>query len=114
MPEIRHHNCPLKRRPGEIERLNAQGDCPHGVYRMLREAGLANVQDRPFLAGFRSSDPMVEPATMESVRSALFAKGFIANELDGLISECLARLAEPDTVSTFHTVLPVWGIRRET
>src|SRR5215471_3511485 len=45
----------------------------HGLYRMLQEAGLENVEYRPFLLGFRSSDPMADylPATMQSLRSTL-------------------------------------------
>jgi ubiquinone/menaquinone biosynthesis C-methylase UbiE len=88
----------------------------HDMYRMLRQAGFENVQYRPFTVGFRSSDPMADylPATMESVRSALLERRLIANELDVTIAECRAHLGDPSTVSTYHTVVQVWGTRRAT
>ena len=88
----------------------------HDLYRMVRQAGLEDVQYRPFLVGFRSSEPMADylPATMESVRSALLEKRLIANELDAAIAECRAHLAAPGTVSTYHTVVQVWGTKRVT
>jgi hypothetical protein len=88
----------------------------HDLYRMLRKAGLEKVQYRPFLVGFRPSDPMADylPATMESVRSALLNRPLIANELDATIAECRAHLAEPGTVTTYHTVVQVWGTRPTT
>jgi SAM-dependent methyltransferase len=86
----------------------------HGLYRLLRQAGFEDVQYRPFLVGFRSSDPMADylPATMESFRSVLLERGLTASDLTGLIAECRAHLAEPDTVSTYHTVVQVWGAKR--
>jgi len=89
---------------------------PHDLYRMFRQSGLEDVQYRPFLVGFRPSDPMADylPATMESVRSALMEKRSIdANELDVAIAACRAHLADPSTVSTYHTVVQVWGKRRD-
>jgi SAM-dependent methyltransferase len=88
----------------------------HAQYRMLRQAGLEDVQYRPFLVGFRSGDPMADyfPATMESLRSVLLEKRLFASELDAVIAECRAHLAEPGTVSTYHTVVQVWGTRRAT
>ena len=90
---------------------------PHDLYRMFRQSGLEDVQYRPFLVGFRSSDPMADylPATMESLRSTLLEKRLIdANELDAAIAACRAHLADPGTVSTYHTVVQVWGKRRAT
>jgi ubiquinone/menaquinone biosynthesis C-methylase UbiE len=88
----------------------------HALYRLLRQAGFENVQYRPFLVGFRSSDRMADylPATMDSFRSVLLEKGLTASELDAVIAECRAHLAESDTVSTYHTVVQVWGTRRAT
>lgn len=85
----------------------------HGLYRLLRQAGFENVQYRPFLVGFRSGDPMADyfPATMESFRSALIEKRLIAGEVDAVLAECRAHMAEPGTVSTYHTVVQVWGTR---
>ena len=90
---------------------------PHVLYRTFRQSGLEDVQYRPFLVGFRSSDPMADylPATMESLRSTLLEKRLIDdNELDAAIAACRAHLADPGTVSTFHTVVQVWGKRRAT
>jgi ubiquinone/menaquinone biosynthesis C-methylase UbiE len=86
----------------------------HSLYRMLRQTGLENVQYRPFLLGFHSSHPMADylPATMESVRSALIERRLIASgELDATIAECRAHLSGAGTVSTYHTVVQVWGTR---
>jgi ubiquinone/menaquinone biosynthesis C-methylase UbiE len=86
----------------------------HDLYRMLRHAGLQDVQYRPFLVGFRANDPMADylPATMESVRSALLENRLIDSDLDAVIAECRTHLAKPATVSTYHTVVQVWGSRR--
>ena len=86
----------------------------HDLYRLFRQSGLEGVQYRPFLVGFASSDPMADylPATMESIRSALIERHLIIpSELDATIAECRAHLADPGTVSTYHTVVQVWGAR---
>jgi len=86
----------------------------HDLYRLFRQTGLEGVQYRPFLIGFRASDRMADylPATIESVRSALIERHFtIPSELDAAVAECRAHLADPDTVSTYLTVVQVWGIR---
>jgi ubiquinone/menaquinone biosynthesis C-methylase UbiE len=86
----------------------------HDLYRMLRQAGLEDVQYRAFLVGLRSSDPMADylPAIIESIRSALIERQLITDrELDAAVAECRAHLADPDTVSTYHTVVQVWGSR---
>jgi ubiquinone/menaquinone biosynthesis C-methylase UbiE len=82
------------------------------LYRMLRRAGLADVQYRPFLVGFRPGDAMAFylPETVESVRAALIERRLIdAQELDAALVACRAHLARPDTVSTFPIVAQVWG-----
>jgi ubiquinone/menaquinone biosynthesis C-methylase UbiE len=82
------------------------------LYRMLRGAGLEDVHYRPFLVGFRSDHPMVDyvPQTIESIRAVLLENGLIgASELDATVAACRAHLADPDTVSTYHTVAQVWG-----
>jgi len=87
---------------------------PHDLYRLLRQSGLEGVQYRPFLVGFHSRDPMADylPATMESVRSALIERHLIIpSELDAAVAACRAHLADSDTVSTYHTVVQVWGTR---
>ena len=82
------------------------------LYRMLRRAGLEDVQYRPFLVGFRAGDPMVFylPETVASVRAALIERHLIdAHELDAALAACRAHLADPDTVSTFPIMAQVWG-----
>jgi SAM-dependent methyltransferase len=82
------------------------------LYGLFRAAGLQDVHYRPFLVGFRSSHPMVDyvPATIESIRGRLLAKGlFTSAELDQVLAQCRAHLAQPGTVSTYHTVVQVWG-----
>jgi ubiquinone/menaquinone biosynthesis C-methylase UbiE len=85
----------------------------HAFFSILRQAGFEDVQYRPFLVGFRSGDPMADylPATIESLRGALLEKGLIGSELDNLLAECRAHLAEPSTVSSSYTVVQVWGTR---
>ena len=86
----------------------------HDLYRMLREIGLEGVQYRAFLVGFRSSDRMADylPATMESIRSAVVEGHLMMpGELDAAIAECREHLADPNTVSTYNTVVQVWGTR---
>jgi len=52
------------------------------------------------------------PATMESVRSAVIEGHLMmAAELDAAVAECRAHLADPDTVSTYLTVVQVWGTK---
>jgi ubiquinone/menaquinone biosynthesis C-methylase UbiE len=82
------------------------------LYRMLRHAGLDDVQYRPFLVGFRAGDPMAFylPETVESVRTVLLQRRLIdAHELDAALAACRAHLARPDTVSTFPIVAQAWG-----
>jgi ubiquinone/menaquinone biosynthesis C-methylase UbiE len=88
----------------------------HDMFGMLRHAGFEKVQYRPFLVGFQAGDTMADylPATIDSVRSALREKGLIRDDLDGTLAACRAHLRKPSTVSTYHTVVQVWGTRRAT
>lgn len=82
------------------------------LFRMVRHAGLEDVQYRPFLVGVRSGDPMTDylPATIESIRGTLLVNQVMsAGELDAALAECRAHLADPDTVFTTFTVAQVWG-----
>lgn len=84
------------------------------LYAMVRQAGLADVQYRPFLIGVRSTDPLVDylPATVESLRAAVVGRGLMReSELDRALAECRAHLGDPDTVFTLYTVAQVWGRR---
>jgi hypothetical protein len=80
----------------------------------VRQAGLEDVQYRPFLVGVRSCDPLVDylPSTVESVRAAVLARGAMNEpDLDRALAECRAHLRKPDTVFTMYTVAQVWGRR---
>ncbi len=84
------------------------------LFPMLRQAGLADVQYRPFFVGVKSGDPMTDylPATVESMRAGLLDRGLMtAAELDEALRNCRAHLALPDTVFTTYTVAQVWGRR---
>jgi ubiquinone/menaquinone biosynthesis C-methylase UbiE len=84
----------------------------HDLNRMLRHAGLLDVQYRPFLVGFSSTHPMVDyvPATVEGVRAVLLDRNIIGGEeLDRTLAECRAHLARPETTTTYHTVVQAWG-----
>ena len=82
------------------------------LFPLMRHAGLAEVQYRPFFVGFRSCDPMADylPATVESLRGTILRAGIVGDaELDKLLAEVRRHLADPDTVSTYVTVVQVWG-----
>lgn len=84
------------------------------LYRLVRRAGLENVQYRPFLVGFRSDDRMADylPATVDSLRRTILRHQLIdEEELDVALAACRRHLADPDTVSTYVTVAQVWGRR---
>jgi SAM-dependent methyltransferase len=82
------------------------------LYLLARQAGLADVQFRPFLIGVRAADPMVDylPATVESLRGTVLRLGLLsAIELDVTLAQCRQHLRDPDTVFTLYTVAQVWG-----
>jgi hypothetical protein len=95
---------PAERHPGLAQEL----------HRLLRRAGLVDIQYRPFLVGFSYDHPMVDyvPATVEGVRSVLLAKNIIGNdELNQALAECRVRLARAETVTTYHTVAQAWACK---
>ncbi len=82
------------------------------LYTLAREAGLDDVQYRPFLIGVRSMDPMVDylPSTVESLRSTVIKLGLLSEaELPEMLAECRNHLRQPQTVFTTYTVAQVWG-----
>jgi hypothetical protein len=86
------------------------------LYSMARIAQLEDLQYRPFVVGFRSSDAMVDylPATVESLRSAIVRHRLIdQEELNAALAACRRHLAKPDTVFTYPTVAQVWGRKRK-
>jgi SAM-dependent methyltransferase len=82
------------------------------LYGVVRQAGLADVQYRPFLIGVRSVDPMVDylPSTVESLRGTVLRLGLLSEaDLSIALAQCRAHLREPGTVFTMYTVAQVWG-----
>jgi SAM-dependent methyltransferase len=82
------------------------------LYGLLRAAGLAEVQYRPFLLGIRASDPMIDylPSTVESLRRTIVARGLMSEaELTTALAECRAHLRQPDVAFTTYMVAQVWG-----
>ena len=51
----------------------------HRMYRLMRAAGLEDVGYRPVLVGVRAGDPWVDylPATVESLRPSILARGLL-------------------------------------
>jgi SAM-dependent methyltransferase len=85
----------------------------HGL---LRQAGLIDVSFRPFLLGFRSTDPMADylPSTVESLRATVTGLGLLSDaEFPTVLAACRAHLRRPDTISTLYTVMQVWGRKPE-
>lgn len=85
------------------------------AYYMISAVGLTDVTYRPFILGFRNSDPMADylPQTIESIRTTLISRSIAsAEELDSLMDECRHHLANPTTVSTSFLVAQVWGWKK--
>jgi trans-aconitate methyltransferase len=82
------------------------------LYELARQAGLADVDYRPFLVGVRSRDPLVDylPSTVESLRGTIIGKGLLEeDELNAALAACRAHLRNPNVVFTSYTVAQVWG-----
>lgn len=82
------------------------------LYGLVRQAGLEDVQYRPFLIGVRSIDPMVDylPSTAESLRGTIIKLGLLSEAaLDTALAQCRAHLRDPGTAFTMYTVAQVWG-----
>jgi trans-aconitate methyltransferase len=82
------------------------------LYALMRDAGLADVQYRPFLIGVRSTDEIVDylPSTVESLRGTVLRLGLLTDaELQTALAECRKHLQDPGTVFTMYTVAQVWG-----
>jgi SAM-dependent methyltransferase len=82
------------------------------TFQIMRLAGLADVQYRPFVVGITSSHPLRDylPATVESLRGTILGRGLMtAAELDADLVTCRAHVRKPDTVFTMYTVAQVWG-----
>jgi SAM-dependent methyltransferase len=82
------------------------------LYALARQAGLGDVQYRPFLIGVRAMDPMVDylPSTVESLRSTVIRLGLLTEvEFPAVLAACRNHLRKPETVFTMYTVAQVWG-----
>jgi hypothetical protein len=82
------------------------------LYALARQAGLADVQYRPFLIGVRSTDEIVDylPSTVESLRGTVLRLGLLSEaEFPTVLAACRAHLRDPGTVFTMYTVAQVWG-----
>jgi SAM-dependent methyltransferase len=90
------------------------GDDPlaHRAYRLMRRAGLEDVQYRPVLVGVRAGDPWHDylPATVESLRTRVIERGLIAEaEFEPTLAACRRHLADADTVFTAPSLVQTWG-----
>jgi ubiquinone/menaquinone biosynthesis C-methylase UbiE len=97
---------------GAFAGVGANLELARQLYALVRQAGLAEVQYRPFLIGVRSSDPMVDylPSTVESLRGTVLRLGLLTEtELDSALTACRKHLRDPGTVFTMYTVAQVWG-----
>src|SRR4029453_4873156 len=58
---------------GAFKGVGADVELARRLYFVVRQAGLTDVQFRPFIVGVRSTDPMVDylPSTVESVRATI-------------------------------------------
>lgn len=86
------------------------------LFRLLRRAGLGDVQYRAALPGVRSGDPWSDylPATIESLRARVLARKLIEPDaFEATLAACRAHLREPDTVFTCYTLVQVWGVRSD-
>jgi SAM-dependent methyltransferase len=82
------------------------------LYALARQAGLDDVQYRPFVTGVRSMDPLVDylPSTVQSLRTTVTELGLLSEaEFPKVLAECREHLHQADTVFTMYTVAQVWG-----
>ena len=97
---------------GAFSAVGADVELARRLYFIVRQAGLVDVQFRPFIVGVRSMDPMVDylPSTVESVRATVLKLGLLSElELPVLLAQCREHLGQADTVFTTYTVAQVWG-----
>ncbi|MFY0583258.1 methyltransferase domain-containing protein [Cystobacter fuscus] len=82
------------------------------THRLLREAGLTDIQVRPIIHVYPKGHSRREIFVdfIQNVRAELLAAGRIeAKELDGLMSELKAHLAREDVLVISHLFFQVWG-----
>jgi ubiquinone/menaquinone biosynthesis C-methylase UbiE len=97
---------------GAFAGVGANLELARCLYSLARQAGLADVQYRPFLLGVRSIDPMIDylPSTVESLRGTVIRLGLLSEaEFASVLDQCRNHLRQPDTSFTMYTVAQVWG-----
>src|SRR5262249_7711695 len=67
---------------GAFSGVGADLELARRLYWVVRQAGLADVQFRPFLVGVRASDPLVDylPSTVESLRATVLKLGLLTGD----------------------------------
>jgi trans-aconitate methyltransferase len=97
---------------GAFTSVNADINLARSLYQVVHQAGLRDVQYRPFLIGVRAGDPMVDylPATVESLAGTIGGRGLLSQaELTTALADCRAHLRQADVSFTMYTVAQVWG-----
>jgi SAM-dependent methyltransferase len=97
---------------GAFAGVGADLELARRLYALARQAGLADVQYRPFLLGVRSTDEIVDylPSTVESLRGTVLRLGLLSElEFPAVLAACRAHVRDPGTVFTMYTVAQVWG-----
>ncbi|MDC0713775.1 methyltransferase domain-containing protein [Stigmatella sp. ncwal1] len=109
--------CPAWDRLFELFQAHSRD---HGVdlfvgsrsHRLLREAGLTDIQVRPLVSVYPKGHPRREIFVhfIQNVRTELLEAGRIeAKELDALMTELVAHLAREDVLVISHMFFQVWG-----
>ena len=86
------------------------------AFRLLRGAGLTDVDFRVCAASARAGDDLSDylPQTVLSVREAIVKFDLMTDtEIDAAVAACRAHLADPDTITTTSTVFQAWGRKDE-
>ncbi len=97
---------------GAFSGVGADLQLARRLYALVRQAGLEDVQYRPFLVGVRSVDPLIDylPSTVESLRGTIIKLGLLSErEFPDLLADCRGHLRQPDMSFTLYAVAQVWG-----
>jgi len=91
---------------GAFRGVGADLELARRLYHVVRQAGLADVQFRPFILGVRATDPTVDylPSIVESLQGTIIGLGLLTD-----LTECRDHLHQPDTPFTLYMVAQVWG-----
>jgi SAM-dependent methyltransferase len=97
---------------GAFRGVGAELENAGRFYALERQGGLVDVEFRPFILGFRSTDPLADymPSMIESLRATVIRLGLLTEaEIPKLLADCRDHLRHPETISTLYTVMQVWG-----